>query len=919
LQGSLLFDPHRLRYVGQLLETGEVVIVNDRGSAAGELRFLSFAMAPLGERAAIFGFEVLGHAYDRGLNVRIDASAPPGRLPANSNGPTAVLQNSALAPSGSPRRMTTAAWASVLGSTVAGPGGPLAVPPAGGYTIGDCSLDAAIDVLDPLAAARISVGLDAPPANPSDLRVCDVDGSGVVNVLDVLDIAHVSVGNDPPLGGPVGVAFRSVSVGVNHSCALDEDGQAYCWGANASGQLGDGTTTDGAVPRAVSGGHTFVQIALGGQHSCGLDDSGGAWCWGAGAAGQVGDGAVANRTGPVAVSGGHSFVQLAAGGSHTCGVDEAGEAWCWGGNGQGQLGDGTTVDRATPVPLSGLQIFAQIAGGYAHSCGLAQSGGAFCWGDNAYGQLGDGGGPDALIPSPVLGPHTFVQLATGDRHTCAVYATGEVWCWGGALLGNGSPTGSPIPVAGSGTSSFVQVAAGLAHSCALSSAGQGYCWGENSAGELGDGTTTPRLVPAPVTGGHTLVDIAASSGAHTCALDDRGRALCWGDNGFGQLGDGSLASHSTPFVIPPLGCSLADPLDTDGDRLPDCVETGTGVFLSELDTGTDPFAPDTDGDGIEDGDETLGTLMGLDLPALGASPLRKDVLIEYDWFDDALECAPHSHRPGPAAVTMVAASFTASPVVNPDGSFGVNVIHDYGQGGVFTGGNLLYDADGVLSTGVNGVEFAQHKAANFDENRVGYFRYVLLPHRYNTSSSSSGQAELVGDDMIVSLYCFGTDENVAHTVMHELGHNLGLHHGGFEALNWKPNYNSVMNYRYAFPGVDTNCDPVGDGVLDFSRGTRLPLSETSLDERLGVCGNPPGPGWDWTGDGDALDVGVVRDINVDQQGFGDGYLQVLTDYDDWGSLVFGGLTMGEGPAMASRTSRWDVEEIITCTPLSPPG
>jgi uncharacterized protein YjdB len=368
----------------------------------------------------------------------------------------------------------------------------------------------------------------------------------------------------------------------------------------------------------------------------------------------------------------------------------------------------------------------------------------------------------------------------------------------------------------------------------------------------------------------------------------------------------SGAAGSYTVLVESTFCSLASPDDADGDRLPDCVETNTGVFNSQLDTGTDPNNGDTDTDGIADGDEVLGTPAGLDLPLMGVNPLRMDILIEYDWFDDARECSPHSHRPTAAAVTMVTTAFRNAPVVNPDGSTGVNLIHDYGQGGVFVDGNLIADSDGVLAGGVNGTEFQNHKSANFDSNRAGYFHYTILPHRYNTSSGSSGQAELPGDDMIVSLYCAGTDRNVGHTIMHELGHNLFIRHGGFESTNYKPNYNSVMNYKYQFQGVDNDCTPPGDGTLDYSTGVRPELDENNLDETQGVCGNPPGPGWDWNGDGDAIDVGIVVDINN-----GDDRFEILRDSDDWTLITLRVLSSSSGALVA--------QEIISCTNPAPAG
>jgi hypothetical protein len=140
-----------------------------------------------------------------------------------------------------------------------------------------------------------------------------------------------------------------------------------------------------------------------------------------------------------------------------------------------------------------------------------------------------------------------------------------------------------------------------------------------------------------------------------------------------------------------------------------------------------------------------------------------------------------------------------------------------------------------------------------------------------------------GDDMIVSLQCNAQRRDfVSQTIMHELGHNLGLRHGGwFDTTNRKPNYNSVMNYRYQFPGVDNDCTPPGDGVMDFSYGDRPPLNEASLDESQGICGNPPGPGWDWNDDGDTDDTSLQEDINTDGSGAGDGSFEILEDHNDW--------------------------------------
>lgn len=338
------------------------------------------------------------------------------------------------------------------------------------------------------------------------------------------------------------------------------------------------------------------------------------------------------------------------------------------------------------------------------------------------------------------------------------------------------------------------------------------------------------------------------------------------------------------FVVNPTG-----PVDTDADGLPDEYETNTGVYVSPTSTGSNPNVVDTDGDSIDDGDEVLGTEGGVNLPAMGTRPTKKNILLEYDWFDDNAEpatCGAHSHRPTATVASKVATAFSSSPVTNPDGTTGVTVIQDYGQGGALTGGNLIADADGVIAGGVDGADFLGYKAGNFAANRTGYFHWVLMPHRYNTSSASSGQAEIVGDDLIVSLYCFGSDQNVANTIVHELGHNLGLHHGGNVDTNFKPNYNSVMNYQYQFPGVDTNCTVPGDGVLDYSRGTRASLNEASLLETNGICS---GVDIDWNGNA-VIDAGAVQ-ADINQDGIN---TSVHNDFNDWGNLVYSGLTDGDG-------------------------
>jgi hypothetical protein len=372
------------------------------------------------------------------------------------------------------------------------------------------------------------------------------------------------------------------------------------------------------------------------------------------------------------------------------------------------------------------------------------------------------------------------------------------------------------------------------------------------------------------------------------------------------------AAGATAGAVWTFSTASAACVDADADRLCDSFETGTGIYVSPTNTGTSPLLADTDGDGLRDGDEVLGTTGGLNLPALGANPNKKNILLEYDWMDDnedPAQCAVHSHRPTVAALNRLAAAFAASPVSNPDGTTGITLIQDYGQGGAFTGGNVVAHS-GLIAGSLSG-DFYAIKSANFAPNRNGFFHYVAMAHWYTSNLGSSGVAEIAGDDVIVSLGCFGSTENVANTIMHELGHNLGLQHGGNQSCNWKPNYNSVMNYRFQFPGVDLSCNAQGSfgeaNTLDYSRSTRIPLDELNLNENAGVCGGTP---IDWNFNG-LLESSVSYDLNrsssfptastsVDNAGCS-ATLSTLTDHNDWAAITFLGITDSDGASLVRPT------------------
>ena len=357
---------------------------------------------------------------------------------------------------------------------------------------------------------------------------------------------------------------RDVATGHHHTCAISQQGRVWCWGRNWYGQVGDGTFSERREPiRITSLIGEFQAVAAGEYHSCALSAAGTVWCWGRNNYGQLGIGSTTSSTVPVALSAPmHTGAQaITAGMLHTCALSANGRGFCWGYNFSGQVGDGSTANQTSPVQVGGFGNNGRaISAGSYHTCGLDRNGRAMCWGWNARGSLGDGTQTNRSVATPVLRvPTNSRMIAAGSSHSCLLAPARRVFCWGdngNGQLGNGTTNRSLVPIRvprfrNGGVTGIV--AGGWSdsngHSCAINENGRAMCWGSNGNGQLGDGTTVRRLRPTLVLNlGSRVGTVVGGNGAHTCATASLGRLLCWGFNGYGQLGDGTANTSRTAPV-----------------------------------------------------------------------------------------------------------------------------------------------------------------------------------------------------------------------------------------------------------------------------------------------------------------------------------------------------------------------------------
>ena len=441
------------------------------------------------------------------------------------------------------------------------------------------------------------------------------------------------------------VKFVSVCAGSVCTYAIDQEGFLWAWGINPVGQLGDGTRNECLEPKQVPLDVRFVSVS---KQSFAVDSDGGLWAWGPNQFGVLADGTTETQLSPVHILADKKFTVAASDTSSTLALDKDGNIWSWGNNCFGQRGDGTGEEYFTPfrmtenekessinasttvsrvfkidesgklwvigensgrfgndstnyencfVPIKESVRYKQVAAGGSHTLAIDVDGNLWTWGKNDRGQLGNGSKKDSLVPIQITQGTKFVQVAVGGYYSLAVDESGNLWTWGGnwsGVLCDGTTTEKLTPtkvtteqkytniaadflccylidvegylwVCGSAysdietisvgvpqkvseTVKFRDISVGDEHVIAIDSDGNLWGWGQNTYGEVGNGTKNKQVLPLQLTQNTHFVAVSAGE-RHSLAIDENGNIWAWGDNAYGKLGNGTMRDSFVPIQV----------------------------------------------------------------------------------------------------------------------------------------------------------------------------------------------------------------------------------------------------------------------------------------------------------------------------------------------------------------------------------
>ncbi len=350
--------------------------------------------------------------------------------------------------------------------------------------------------------------------------------------------------------------FTKVVTSYNghHMLGIKNDGTLWAWGNNGFGQLGDGSTTDRAIPTQIGSASNWTDIAAGSYHSLGITADGKLWAWGFNAWLSLGDGTSINRNTPTQIGSAINWRNAGAGDIHSFGISTAGKLYAWGYNGNGQLGNGNSTSSNIPIPIAPAINWKMITGGKYHSAGITDDDRLFTWGANSAGQLGDGTTIGKNLPVQIGPAGNWATAACGYDISAGVTTDGKLFTWGqndygqlgNGTIGAGTNLTTPAQV-GSGTN-WKNVSLGWDHTHALTTDGKGWAWGYNNSGQFGNGNNSNSLVPVPFGTPYNFTDITAGT-FYAAAITTDQQALAWGSSStYGATGS-AIGIDNIPYTI----------------------------------------------------------------------------------------------------------------------------------------------------------------------------------------------------------------------------------------------------------------------------------------------------------------------------------------------------------------------------------
>jgi alpha-tubulin suppressor-like RCC1 family protein len=370
----------------------------------------------------------------------------------------------------------------------------------------------------------------------------------------------ITIKSSPVQTVAFGTNWNSVSCGNGFTAAIKKDGTLWMWGSNGQGRIGDNTTTNRSSPiQTIAFGTNWSSVSCVGQFVGAIKTDGTLWCWGYNIYGQLGDNTSVSRSSPVqTITGGTNWSKISCGGNHIAAIKTDGTLWCWGYN-YGALGDNTVVNKSSPIQtVAGGVNWSTVSCGYFYTAATKTDGTLWLWGAGSSGQLGI----DKYYKySPSMVDSQTNWLTTNSsKHTgfkAAIKTDGTLWLWGtggNGQLGNNTVVSviSPVQTISDGTN-WRSFSTGGTFCAAIKTDGTLWTWGNNNNGYLGDGTGTSRSSPVQTVTYGNIWNYVDCGQQHTAAIKTDGTLWMWGRNQFGNLGDNTALSKSSPIQTVAFG------------------------------------------------------------------------------------------------------------------------------------------------------------------------------------------------------------------------------------------------------------------------------------------------------------------------------------------------------------------------------